>query len=127
MNYGHVSYTSHDDHTEIHLLFPTDLFERLCVVHNVQLDVLTEASVQTLFVDVLGKWQHGAVSTEDLSSIANFLWTKIDKQTELASRLIDAAELSYYIRHAKDERTSATLSQFVARLASFYKPKQDVD
>lgn len=77
--------------------------------------------ITSLFTKFVKDWFEGALSTEDLSSLANFFLSKLEnKDSELAVRLMDASELSYYVRNPSKDN-GQPLYGFVARLREFQK------
>lgn len=107
---------------DIHLIFPVRLFEELCKDCGINnKDEVDEKSVLRLFVIALGQWITGSISTEDLSAIASFLSTKCIQKGEIIECLMDASELSYYIRYTTDVSLATTLSQFIKHLHTFYE------
>lgn len=122
MNFGQTSYGAKGAGARITLPFPNALFESLCKQHNLDPGSGIELNAAaSIFRSVLQQWQEGSISTEDLSSISNFMLGKIGWENDLSDKLEYASEMSYYIRAASDEQSGIVLSKFIKTLTTWLK------
>ncbi len=119
MDFGHTNYKDKDTGDEVHLPFPAKLLIRLATDKGMDIQNLSSSDAKELFVQLIKDWLKGTISTENLSSIANYFLTLVsDKEGLLHSRLIDASELSYYIRFPGG-RSHEPFHGFVSRLREY--------
>jgi hypothetical protein len=120
MDFGSTQYIDHEDGEEINLIFPSELLTDTAKQLNFTTDSLTIDKVRKLLVIFIGNWLQGSVSTEDLSSISNyFLAVTKYEDGELSAVLMDASELSYYVRHTNHE-SGEPLHGFVTRVRAYH-------
>lgn len=120
MDFGNTRYIDHESGREINLIFPSKLLSNTANQLGFTTDSLAIDEVKKLFVIFIGKWLNGSVSTEDLSSISNyFLGVTKYEDDELSAVLMDASELSYYIRHT-NHASGEPLHGFVTSIREYH-------
>jgi hypothetical protein len=120
MDFGNTHYIEHESGKEINLAFPSELLTNTAQQLDFSISSLTIDNVRELFIVFIGKWIEGSVSTEDLSSVSNYFLTVTKyKDEELSAKLMDASELSYYIRHTNHE-SGEPLHGFVTSIREYH-------
>jgi hypothetical protein len=120
MDFGDTQYIDHKNGNGINLIFPGELLTDAAEQLGLNVRNLTVDNVKKLFTTLTGKWLAGSITTEDLSSIANYFLSVIKyEDEELSGRLMDASELSYYIRHTNHE-SGEPLHGFVTRIREYH-------